>query len=75
MRADRFISEQLLQALAPFGIGADIEAIDSRQGASDKRLSRRHLPLGHARYKVTRARRHNDAVDPLCVPAKKWLRR
>jgi len=58
------VSEQLMQCLAPFGIGAAIEAIDSLKGASDERIRQKALALEHARYEVTRARRQYDAVDP-----------
>jgi DNA invertase Pin-like site-specific DNA recombinase len=64
LRADRLVSEQLLQALAPFGIEAALEAIDSLQGANDERVQQKALALEHARYEVTRARRQYDAVDP-----------
>jgi excisionase family DNA binding protein len=64
LRADRLVSEQLLQSLAPFGIEAAIEAIKSLQGASDERIQQKALALEHARYEVTRTRRQYDAVDP-----------
>ena len=64
LRADRLVSEQLLQCLTPFGIEAAIEAIESLQGASDERIQQKALALEHARYEVTRARRQYDAVDP-----------
>jgi hypothetical protein len=64
LRADRLVSEQLMQSLAPFGIEAAIEAIESLQGASDGRIQQKALALEHARYEVTRARRQYDAVDP-----------
>jgi excisionase family DNA binding protein len=64
LRADRLVSEQLMQALAPFGIEAAIEAIELLQGASDERIQQKALALEHARYEVTRARRQYDAVDP-----------
>jgi excisionase family DNA binding protein len=64
LRADRLVSEQLMQALAPFGIEAAIEAIESLQDASDERIQQKALALEHARYEVTRARRQYDAVDP-----------
>jgi Recombinase/Recombinase zinc beta ribbon domain len=63
LRADRLVSEQLLQALAPFGIEAAVEAIESLQGASDERIQQKALALEHARYEVTRTRRQYDAVD------------
>lgn len=64
LRADRLVSEQLLAALAPFGMEAAMEAIDSLQSAGDERLRQKALALEHARYEVTRARRQYDAVDP-----------
>lgn len=64
LRADRLVSEQLMQALAPFGIEAAIETIESLQDASDERIQQKALALEHARYEVTRARRQYDAVDP-----------
>ncbi|MBM3748815.1 MAG: recombinase family protein [Acidobacteria bacterium] len=64
LRADRLVSEQLLQCLTPFGTEAAIEAIESMQGASDERIQQKALVLEHARYEVTRARRQYDAVDP-----------
>src|SRR5216684_985133 len=64
LRADRLVSEQLMQSLAPFGIAAAIEAIESLQGASDERIQQKALALEHARYEVTRTRRQYDAVDP-----------
>jgi excisionase family DNA binding protein len=64
LRADRLVSEQLMQALAPFGIEAAIEAIESLQSACDERIQQKALALEHARYEVTRARRQYDAVDP-----------
>jgi len=57
LRADRLVSEQLLQCLTPFGIEAAIEAIETLQGASDERVQQKALALEHARYEVTRARR------------------
>ncbi len=64
LRADRAVSEQLLQSLTPFGIDAALEAIDTLQGASEERRRQQALALEHARYEVTRARRQYDAVDP-----------
>ena len=64
LRADRLVSEQLMQSLAPFGIEAAIEAIESLQGTSDERIQQKALALEHARYEVTRTRRQYDAVDP-----------
>jgi excisionase family DNA binding protein len=64
LRADRLVSEQLLQCLTPFGIEAAMEAIETLQGASDERIQQKALALEHARYEVTRARHQYDGVDP-----------
>jgi excisionase family DNA binding protein len=64
LRADRLVSEQLLQCLTPFGIEAAFEAIEDLRGASDERIQQKALALEHARYEVTRARRQYDGVDP-----------
>src|SRR6266481_930672 len=64
LRADRLVTEQLMQSLAPFGIEAAIEAIENLRGASDERIQQKALALEHARYEVTRARRQYDGVDP-----------
>lgn len=64
LRADRLVSEQLLQCLTPFGSEAAIEAIESLEGASDDWIRRKALALEHARYEATRARRQYDVVDP-----------
>jgi excisionase family DNA binding protein len=64
LRADRLVSEQLLQCLTQFGSEAAIEAIESLQGTSDERIQQKALALEQARYEVIRARRQYDAVDP-----------
>jgi excisionase family DNA binding protein len=64
LRADRLVSAQLLQCLAPFGSEAAIEAIESLQGGSDERIRQKAVALEQARYGVTHARRQYDAVDP-----------
>jgi excisionase family DNA binding protein len=64
LRADRLVSEQLLQCLAPLGMGATIEAIEMLQGTSDDRVQQKRLALERAGYEVNHARRQYDAVDP-----------
>jgi len=64
LRADRLVSEQLLQCLAPLGMGAAIEAIEMLQGSSDDRVLQKQLALERAGYEVNHARRQYDAVDP-----------
>jgi excisionase family DNA binding protein len=65
LRADRAVSDQLLQALTPLGIEAALEAMETLQGASHERIRQKRLALDQARYEVTRARRQYDAVDPV----------
>jgi DNA invertase Pin-like site-specific DNA recombinase len=43
LRADRLVSEQLLQSLAPLAGAAAIEALDSLQGGSDERIQQKAL--------------------------------
>jgi len=64
LRADRLVSEQLLQCLAPLGLEAAVEAIEALRGASDDRVQQKRLALERARYEVAHARRQYDAVDP-----------
>lgn len=64
LRADRLVSEQLLQSVAPVGMEAAIEVIESLESASDGRIQQKALALEQAHYEVTRARRQYDAVDP-----------
>jgi len=64
LRADRLVSEQLLQSLTPFGIEAAMEAIAALEDASDESVQQKMLALDHARYETNHARRQYDAVDP-----------
>jgi excisionase family DNA binding protein len=64
LRADRLVSEQLMQSLTAYSVEAAIEAIESLQSASDERIQQKAMALEHAHYEVTRARRQYDAVDP-----------
>jgi excisionase family DNA binding protein len=64
LRADRLVSEQLMECLRPTGIEAALEAIASLRGANDERLRQKALALEQARFEVARARRQYDAVDP-----------
>jgi hypothetical protein len=54
------VSEQLMQSLAPLGMEAAIEAIESLESASDERIQQKALALEQAHYEVTRARRQYD---------------
>ena len=64
LRADRLVSEQLMQCLAASGVEAAIQAIESLRSATNERVRQKTLALEQARYEVTRARRQYDAVDP-----------
>lgn len=64
LRADRLVSEQLLQCLTPLGIEAAIEAVETVQSAGHEQIRQRALALEQAHYEVARARRQYDAVDP-----------
>jgi hypothetical protein len=64
MRADRLVSEQVLECLKPLAVQASLQATESLQGARDERVHHKELGLKRARYEVTHARRQYDAVDP-----------
>jgi excisionase family DNA binding protein len=64
LRADRLVAEQVLQAIAPLGVQAALQAIENLQGDCDERLQQKQLALEQARYEVARAQRQYNAVDP-----------
>jgi len=64
LRADRLISEQVLECLKPLAVQASLQAIESLQDARDERVHHKELALQQARYEVTHAQRQYDAVDP-----------
>jgi uncharacterized protein YndB with AHSA1/START domain len=64
LRADRLVSEQVLECLKPLVVQASLQAIESLQGARDERVHHKELALQQARYDVTHARCQYDAVDP-----------
>jgi excisionase family DNA binding protein len=64
LRADRLVSEQLLQCLTHLGVEAAMEAIAALEDVNDERIQQKALALEHARYEVTHARRQYDVVDP-----------
>src|SRR5262249_47950 len=64
LKADRLISEQVLECLKPLAVQASLQAIESLQGVRDERLQHKELALQQARYEVTHAQRQYDAVDP-----------
>ncbi len=63
LRADRLVSDQVLQAIQPLGMQAALQAIEDMQGNSDERLHQKKLALEQARYEVVRAQRQYDTVD------------
>jgi excisionase family DNA binding protein len=63
LRADRLVAEQVLQAVAPLGLQAALQAIENLQGDCDERLQQKQLALEQARYEVARAQRQYNAVD------------
>ncbi|HEY6845849.1 MAG TPA: recombinase family protein [Terracidiphilus sp.] len=64
LRADRLVSEQLLQCLTPLGIQAATEAFAAMEESGDERIRQKALAIEQARYEAARARRQYDAVDP-----------
>jgi excisionase family DNA binding protein len=64
LKADRLISDQVLECLKPLGVQASLQVIGSLQGARDERLHHKELSLQQARYEVAHAQRQYDAVDP-----------
>lgn len=64
LNIDRVVSEQALEAIAPAGIEAALEAAESRAQAGQDKRRALELALQKARYEVQRTRRQYDAVDP-----------
>jgi len=64
LKADRLISDQVLECLKPLGVQASLQAIESLHGARDERVHHKELALLQARYEVNHAQRQYDAVDP-----------
>jgi excisionase family DNA binding protein len=64
LRADRLVSEQVLECLKPLAVQASLQAIESLQSARDERVHYKELALQQAHYEVMHARRQYDAVDP-----------
>jgi DNA invertase Pin-like site-specific DNA recombinase len=64
LKVDQMVTEQVLEAIAPAGIEAAIQASQfSAQADQEKRTALR-LALDKAQYEVQRARRQYDLVDP-----------
>ena len=64
LKADRLISEQVLECIKPLAVQASLQVIESLQGARDERVHHKELTLQQARYEVTHAQCQYDAVDP-----------
>ena len=64
LKADRLISEQVLECIKPLAVQASLQVIESLQGARDERVHHKELALQQARYEVTHAQCQYDAVDP-----------
>jgi DNA invertase Pin-like site-specific DNA recombinase len=64
LKADRLVSEQILECLKPLAVQASLQAMESLQGVRDERVHHKELVLQQARYEVTHAQRQYDAVDP-----------
>lgn len=64
LKIDQAIVEQMLEAVAPGGIEAAIQACEVGAAAHQEKRRALELALQRARYEVQRARRQYDAVDP-----------
>lgn len=64
LKMDQAIAQQLLEAIAPDGIEAAIQASASGALADQEKRRALELALERARYEVQRTRRQYDAVDP-----------
>ena len=64
LKLDRAVSEQALEAIAPAGIEAAVQAAEASLLADQDKRRALELALQRARYEVQRARRQYDAVDP-----------
>ena len=64
LKADRLISEEVLECLKPLGVQASLRVIESLHGARDERVHQKELALQQARYEVNHTQRQYDAVDP-----------
>jgi DNA invertase Pin-like site-specific DNA recombinase len=64
LKLDQAVSEQALEAIAPAGIEAAVQAAEAGALADQEKRRALELALQRARYEVQRARRQYDAVDP-----------
>ena len=65
LRADRLVTEQVLEVLKPLAIQAALRATEGLQVGEDARIRHKELALQQARYEVVRAQQQYDSVDPL----------
>lgn len=63
-RVDGAVAEEILKIMAPMGIEAAMQAIDSVDRSSDVVCEQIALSLEQARYEARLAQRQYDAVDP-----------
>ena len=63
MKLDRAVNEQALEAIAPAGIEAAVQAAEASILADQDKRRALELALQRARYEVHWARRQYDAVD------------
>lgn len=61
---DRAVSDVLLEAIAPAGIEAALQAMNEFDHQQDEQRRALELSIEKARYEVDRARRQYDEVDP-----------
>jgi len=61
---ERAVIDQVLEALAPAGIAASLQALAHAQTAQQQQRQALALALEKARYEASRAARQYDAVDP-----------
>ncbi len=64
VRVEDAVVELVLEACAPLGIEASLQAFDSYQGERDQKRNALTLALEKARFEAERARRQYDAADP-----------
>lgn len=64
LRVDAAVENEVLRVMAPVGMAAALEAIESQHRDGEERWRQSELALEGARYEAERARRQYDAVDP-----------
>lgn len=64
VRVDDAVAQTVLDAIAPAGIEASLEAIEQTGQQEDEKRRSLEVALEKARYEASRAQRQYDAVDP-----------